>query len=272
MAHSLLGVLVAFLHRAVPSFQRKVERFLEAPGDLPPPDAAPARAIALANCCPPFRAFAERLAQFGHPESEEPRRQAHAALDRVTRACGHLLTRRLLEDLKPHFGKLMKRKWLTSSDAFDAIVMLVTGFAQTLRPLHPEPHQVLVSELHRRVLIEYVRPLLQGRLVCASAKARARVAARLGDEARQLRELFTRLDSASPWLDSVVPRLRELLVLEDTAALQMEVGALARDFPDVRWVRGPRGGGSGVTRPGVAPWDPHGGDTTGGGTAGTPQG
>ncbi|NWW82571.1 EX3L2 protein, partial [Climacteris rufus] len=51
-------------------------------------------------------------------------------------------------------------------DAFDAIVMLITGFAQTLRPLHPEPHQVLVSELHRRVLIEYVRPLLQGRLVC----------------------------------------------------------------------------------------------------------
>ncbi|XP_068034140.1 tumor necrosis factor alpha-induced protein 2-like [Anomalospiza imberbis] len=230
MAHSLLGVLVAFLH----SFQRKVERFLEAPGELPPPDGAPGRAIALANCCPPFRAFAERLAQFGHPESEEPRRQAHAALDRVTRACGHLLMRRLLEDLKPHFGKLMKRKWLTSSDAFDAIVMLITGFAQTLRPLHPEPHQVLVSELHRRVLIEYVRPLLQGRLVCASAKARARVAARLGDEARQLRELFTRLDSASPWLDSVVPRLRELLVLEDTAALQMEVGALARDFPDVR--------------------------------------
>ncbi|NXR84663.1 EX3L2 protein, partial [Pycnonotus jocosus] len=53
--------------------------------------------------------------------------------------------------------------------------------------------QVLVSELHRRVLLGYVRPLLQGRLGCSSAKARARVAARLGDEARQLRELFTRL-------------------------------------------------------------------------------
>ncbi|NXA16833.1 EX3L2 protein, partial [Sapayoa aenigma] len=83
-------------------------------------------------------------------------------------------------------------------DAFDAIVMLITGFAQTLRPLHPEPHQVLVNELHRRVLIEYVRPLLQGRLVCASAKSRARVAARLGDEARQLRELFTRLVRPPP--------------------------------------------------------------------------
>ncbi|KAM6032848.1 LOW QUALITY PROTEIN: exocyst complex component 3-like protein 2 [Theristicus caerulescens] len=230
MAHSLLGVLVAFLH----SFQRKVERFLEAPGEATPPDGATGRAIALVNCCPPFRAFAERLAQFGHPESEEPRRQAHAALDKVTRLCNHVLTQRLFEDLKPYFNKLMKRKWLTSSDAFDTIVMLITSFTQKLRPLRPEPYQVLVSEVHRRVLIEYVRPLLQVRLVCTSAKMRARVAARLGDEARQLRELFSRLDSASPWLDSVVPRLRELLVLEDTAALQMEVGVLVRDFPDVR--------------------------------------
>ncbi|KAM9211318.1 exocyst complex component 3-like protein 2 [Leptosomus discolor] len=242
MAHSLLGVLVAFLHR-VPaqvthvgalSFQRKVERFLEAPGEATPPDGATSRAIALVNCCPPFRTFAERLAQFGHPESEEPRRQAHAALDKVTRLCNHVLTQRLFEDLKPYFNKLMKRKWLTSSDAFDTIVMLITSFTQKLRPLHPEPYQVLVSEVHRRVLIEYVRPLLQVRLVCTSAKMRARVAARLGDEARQLRELFSRLDSASPWLDTVVPRLRELLVLEDTAALQMEVGVLVRDFPDVR--------------------------------------
>ncbi|NXK15443.1 EX3L2 protein, partial [Herpetotheres cachinnans] len=230
MAHSLLGVLVAFLH----SFQRKVERFLEAPSEATPPDGATSRAIALVNCCPPFRAFAERLAQFGHPESEEPRRQAHVALDKVTRLCNHVLTQRLFEDLKPYFNKLMKRKWLTSSDAFDTIVMLITSFTQKLRPLRPEPYQVLVSEVHRRVLIEYVRPLLQVRLVCTSAKMRARVAARLGDEARQLRELFSRLDSASPWLDSVVPRLRELLVLEDTAALQMEVGVLVRDFPDVR--------------------------------------
>ncbi|NXG40294.1 EX3L2 protein, partial [Dromaius novaehollandiae] len=80
-------------------------------------------------------------------------------------------------------------------EAFDTIVLLITSFAQKLRPLRPEPYQVLVNEVHRRVLIEYVRPLLQGRLVCSSAKMRARVAARLGDEARQLRELFGRLVS-----------------------------------------------------------------------------
>ncbi|NXT20141.1 EX3L2 protein, partial [Syrrhaptes paradoxus] len=80
-------------------------------------------------------------------------------------------------------------------DAFDTIVLLVTAFAQRLQPLRPEPYQALVSELHRRVVLEYVRALLQVRLVCGSAKTRARVAARLGDEARQLRELFARLVS-----------------------------------------------------------------------------
>lgn len=49
---------------------------------------------------PRGRAFAERLAQFGHPEGEEPRRQAHATLDKVTRLCNHVLTQRLFEDLK----------------------------------------------------------------------------------------------------------------------------------------------------------------------------
>ncbi|NXF95352.1 EX3L2 protein, partial [Eubucco bourcierii] len=78
-------------------------------------------------------------------------------------------------------------------EAFDGIVLSLTSFAQQLRPLHPEPYQVLVSELHRKVLQEYVRPLLQGRLHCSSAKMRSRLASRLADEGRQLRELFSRL-------------------------------------------------------------------------------
>ncbi|NWI21793.1 EX3L2 protein, partial [Crypturellus soui] len=67
-----------------------------------------------------------------------------------------------------------------------------------LHPVQPAAcPQALLQDVQRRVLIEYVRPLLQGRLACSSAKARARVAARLGDEARQLRELFGRLVSGT---------------------------------------------------------------------------
>ena len=54
----------------------------------------------------------------------------------------HNFAPRLLPAPQPYFGKLMKRKWLTSGDAFDAIVLSITSFSLRLRPLHPEPHQV----------------------------------------------------------------------------------------------------------------------------------
>nr|XP_042702953.1 exocyst complex component 3-like protein 2 [Chrysemys picta bellii] len=135
---------------------------------------------------------------------------------------------------QPYFPKLMKRKWLTSSESFDAIIALLTDYTQKLRKMQPEPYEVLVNEVHRWVLLQYVRPLLQVRLVCSSNKMRGKVAARLEDEGRQLQELFGQLNSTSSWLNEVVPHLAEILRLEDTPSIQMEVGMLVRDFPDVR--------------------------------------
>uniref|UniRef100_A0A5F8GCV5 Exocyst complex component 3 like 2 n=1 Tax=Monodelphis domestica TaxID=13616 RepID=A0A5F8GCV5_MONDO len=58
--------------------------------------------------------------------------------------------------------------------------------------------RALVGELHRRALVEYVRPLLRGRLRCRSARSRSRVAGRLRDEAAQLQRLFRRLCNIWP--------------------------------------------------------------------------
>ncbi|XP_030400469.1 exocyst complex component 3-like protein 2 isoform X1 [Gopherus evgoodei] len=217
------------------SFQSKVEQYHEGLGKSgPPSDSYVARTIALVNCCPPFRKYMEQLAQFGHPESDTPQRQASTALDKVTRLCNRVLAQQLFEELRPYFPKLMKRKWLTSSESFDAIIALLTDYAQKLQKMLPEPYEVLVNEVHRQVLVEYVRPLLQVRLVCSSNKMRGKVAARLEDEGRQLQELFIQLNSTSSWLNEVVPHLAEILRLEDTPSIQMEVGVLVRDFPDIR--------------------------------------
>ncbi|XP_032653924.1 exocyst complex component 3-like protein 2 [Chelonoidis abingdonii] len=219
------------------SFQSKVEQYHEGlVKSGPPSDSYVGRTIALVNCCPPFRKYMEQLAQFGHPESDTPQRQASAALNKVTRLCNRVLAHQLFEELRPYFPKLMKRKWLTSSESFDAIIALLMDYAQKLRKMkmQPEPYEVLVNEVHRQVLIDYVRPLLQVRLVCSSNKMRDKVAARLEDEGRQLQELFGQLNSTSSWLNEVVPHLAEILRLEDTPSIQMEVGVLVRDFPDVR--------------------------------------
>ncbi|XP_054566894.1 exocyst complex component 3-like protein 2 [Eptesicus fuscus] len=230
MAHCCLGGLAEFLQ----SFQQRVERFHESPGARElPPDTYISRTITLVNCGPPLRALAERLARVGPPESEPAREAAASALDRVTRLCHRVLADLLFQELQPYFSKLMRRKWLSSTEALDGIVGTLGAQALALRRMQDEPYQELVAELHRRALVEYVRPLFRGRLRCGS-RTRSRVAGRLREDAAQLQRLFRRLESQAAWLDAVVPHLAEVLQLEDTPSIQVEVGVLVRDYPDIR--------------------------------------
>ncbi|XP_033014451.1 exocyst complex component 3-like protein 2 [Lacerta agilis] len=231
MAHCCLSCLADFLQ----SFQRKVERFHEGQIETTlTADALMDRTIMLINHCPPFRDYVERLARFGHPESEAVRCQANSSLDRVTRLCNRVLADHLFQNLKPHFQKLMKRKWLSNSEAFSTIMGTLEEHAQRLRKMKLEPYQMLLKDVHRRVLIEYVRPLMRVRFVCTTSKMRTKMANKLRREAKQLEEFFIQLESTSSWLDKVVPHLAEIIELEDIAAIQLEVGFLARDFPDVQ--------------------------------------
>ncbi|XP_063168505.1 exocyst complex component 3-like protein 2 [Candoia aspera] len=231
VAHCCLTSLAELLQ----SFQRKVEKFHEGQidGGLAP-ESYMGRTIMLVNCCPPFRDYVEHLARFGHPDSEAVRQLAGSSLDRVIRLCNRVLAGHLFQSLKPYFYKLMKRKWLNNPEAFSTIMVLLAEHAQKLRKMKLEPYQMLVQDVHRRVLIEYVRPLMRVRIICTSSKMRAKVANRLRSEAKQLQEFFIQLESSSSWLDSVVPHLAGILELEDTPAIQMEVAFLARAFPDVQ--------------------------------------
>uniref|UniRef100_G3R580 Exocyst complex component 3 like 2 n=1 Tax=Gorilla gorilla gorilla TaxID=9595 RepID=G3R580_GORGO len=231
MAHCCLGGLAEFLQ----SFQQRVERFHENPAVREMlPDTYISKTIALVNCGPPLRALAERLARVGPPESEPAREASASALDHVTRLCHRVVADLLFQELQPHFNKLMRRKWLSSPEALDGIVGTLGAQALALRRMQDEPYQALVAELHRRALVEYVRPLLRGRLRCSSARTRSRVAGRLREDAAQLQRLFRRLESQASWLDAVVPHLAEVMQLEDTPSIQVEVGVLVRDYPDIR--------------------------------------
>lgn len=50
--------------------------------------------------------------------------------------------------------------------------------------------QLLLAEAERTVVLQYLRALMQGRLVCRGADERTRAAERLQHDAAQLRELF----------------------------------------------------------------------------------
>ncbi|KAM4696426.1 exocyst complex component 3-like protein 2 [Rhinophrynus dorsalis] len=231
MSRSCLSCFTEFLH----SFQKAVDRIhTEQDGEMESTESFIYRLITIVNCCPPFREFAARMAQLDQTQGEEPLRLAERSLDRITSLGTNRICDLVLHDIKPCSRKLLGRRWLNTSDACDGMVSTLAERAPALRKMSQGPYQSAVSELHRRVLLELVRPLVQGKMVCTNSKTRRKVANKLKEEARQLGQIFSRLESPQLFLDQVVPRLAEILVLEDTASIQMEVGMLVSDFPDFR--------------------------------------
>ncbi|XP_030633116.1 tumor necrosis factor alpha-induced protein 2 [Chanos chanos] len=232
VAHCSLNGLADFLY----SFQRKVELFHEGlmnqAGENE--DGYVSKTIALVNCCPPFRNFVERCAQCDPANSEDSARRANTSLDRIVNLTVRVLSDRLFEHIRPFFDKLVKRKWLSNTEAYEQIESDIKEHFKKFCRMDNPPYQGLVSEIHRRVMMEYIRAIMRGRIICTSLKMRKRMAGRLRDEGNQLKTLFKELESSSSWLDSAIPHISEIILLEDTPSIQMEVGVLVREFPDVR--------------------------------------
>lgn len=227
---SLIG-LADFLY----SFQRKVEMFHDTQAEFGDRgDGYVSRTISLVNCCPSLRSFVERCRQCDPQGSEDSAQRANSSLDRIINQSVRVLTDRLFEHIRPFFDKLIKRKWLNNTEAFEAIETLIKQHFKKFRRMDSPPYQTLVGEVHRRVLVEYVRAIMRGRVICTSSKMRKRMAFRLQDEAKQLKGLFKDLESTSSWLDSIICHLADIILLEDTPSIQMEVAVLVKEFPDIR--------------------------------------
>ncbi|XP_068188064.1 tumor necrosis factor alpha-induced protein 2 [Antennarius striatus] len=227
---TLIG-LADFLY----SFHRKVDMFHDTQAEFGDRgDGYISKTIALVNSCPPLRSLVERCRQCDPQGSEESAQRANSSLDRIINQSVRVLTDKLFEHIRPFFDKLMKRKWLNNSEAFEAIEVSIKQHFKKFRRMDSPPYQTLVGEVHRRVLVEYVRAIMRGRLICTSSKMRKRMAFRLQDESKQLKGLFKDLESSSSWLDSIISHLADIILLEDTPSIQMEVAVLVKEFPDIR--------------------------------------
>lgn len=92
--------------------------------------------------------------------------------------------------LQPLFERLVKRKWLSNPEPLDQIVELIKDHFKKYQRMDGAPYQLLVSEVHRRVLMEYLRALMRGRIICTSSKMRKRMAGRLREEGQHIKVLF----------------------------------------------------------------------------------
>ncbi|XP_041040120.1 exocyst complex component 3 isoform X1 [Carcharodon carcharias] len=159
-------------------------------------------------------------------------------LDTIAKdGCAYLLDEVFL-DLETHLQELMTRKWLAGSNGVDIICVTIEDYFNDFAKIKKPYSKEITIEAHRRVVVEYIRTMMQKRITFRGLDERREGAERVIKDAEQFRFLFKKLSAGfgedTDLLCDAIPALAEVLKLTDPSLLCLEVSTLVNKFPDFR--------------------------------------
>uniref|UniRef100_A0A8C5X4Y0 Exocyst complex component 3 like 1 n=1 Tax=Malurus cyaneus samueli TaxID=2593467 RepID=A0A8C5X4Y0_9PASS len=139
----------------------------------------------------------------------------------------------LLCSPQPLCLQLPSRKWLSGSQLVGSMCEVIDKYAKDFSRVRKPVCTLLLAESELLVASQYLRALLQRKMVCKSREERGQLCHRLLQDATQLRELFCGLglERSQQSLEAVFA-LRELICLKDPALLSLEVVGFITKYPD----------------------------------------
>uniref|UniRef100_A0A668AWV4 Exocyst complex component 3 n=1 Tax=Myripristis murdjan TaxID=586833 RepID=A0A668AWV4_9TELE len=194
--------------------------------------------IAIINNCQTFKESINSLKR-KYSQSSEPT-MSDAAIEKTLNevakeGCQFLLDEVFL-DLEHHLNELLTRKWLTGSHAVDTICVTVEDYFNDFNKIKKPFNQEMTSEAHRRVVMEYIKAVMQKRITFKNADERREGADRMIKEADQFKFLFRKLAGGEDTdrLCDAIAAIAEVFKLTDPTLLYLEVTTLVSKYPDIR--------------------------------------
>ncbi|XP_061111504.1 exocyst complex component 3 isoform X2 [Conger conger] len=194
--------------------------------------------IAIINNCQTFKESINSLKK-KYSHSMEPTQNDAAiekTLSEVAREGCQFLLDEVFLDLEHHLNELLTRKWITGSHAVETICVTVEDYFNDFSRIKKPYNLEMSSEAHRRVVVEYVRAVMQKRISFRNGEERKEGADRMIREAQQFRILFRKLspDEDTQWLCDSITGIAEVFKLTDPSLLYLEVSTLVSKYPDIR--------------------------------------
>ncbi|XP_076601047.1 exocyst complex component 3 [Chaetodon auriga] len=194
--------------------------------------------IAIINNCQTFKESINSLKR-KYSQSSEPA-DSDAAIERTLNdvakeGCQFLLDEVFL-DLEHHLNELLTRKWLMGSHAVDTICVTVEDYFNDFNKIKKPFNEEMTSEALRRVVVEYIKAVMQKRIAFKNPDERREGAERMIKEADQFKFLFRKLAAGEDTdrLCGAITAIAEVFKLTDPTLLFLEVTTLVSKYPDIR--------------------------------------
>ncbi|XP_072520040.1 exocyst complex component 3-like protein isoform X1 [Salminus brasiliensis] len=159
------------------------------------------------------------------------------ALDRAVKKACRLVMDQLLLDLQPCLAGLLSRTWLAQGDVIPKVCGVLEHHCELYSRVRSPCRQRLQEECQRLTVVEYVRALMQKKLICRSDEDRQQLAQQMVQDAQQLREHFQSMEVDSTVTEvnpaALIPVLADLIKLKDPGLLTLEVSGLITKYPDI---------------------------------------
>ncbi|XP_060899900.1 exocyst complex component 3 [Labrus mixtus] len=192
--------------------------------------------IGIINNCQTFKESINSLKRKYSSESTDSDAAIERTLNEVAKEGCQFLLDEVFLDLEHHLNELMTRKWLTGSHAVDTICVTVEDYFNDFNKIKRPYNQEMTSEALRRVVVEYIKAVMQKRITFKNADERREGAERMIKEADQFKFLFRKL-AAGEDTDSLcgaIAAIAEVFKLTDPTLLFLEVTTLGTKYPDIR--------------------------------------
>ncbi|MCJ8734402.1 hypothetical protein PDJAM_G00234830 [Pangasius djambal] len=160
-----------------------------------------------------------------------------AALDRAVRKACRLMMDQLLVDLQPHLQGLLSRSWLVQGDVIPKVCNVLEHHCELYSRVRSPCRERLQEECQWLTVVEYVRALMQKKLICRNDEERQLLAQQMVQDAQQLREHFQSMEVDGTVSEvnptALIPVLADLIKLKDPGMLTLEVSGLISKYPDI---------------------------------------
>ncbi|XP_075471123.1 tumor necrosis factor alpha-induced protein 2 [Ascaphus truei] len=144
-----------------------------------------------------------------------------------------VLLQDLIQDLKSYFRKLSQGNGLCSHQTMCEIVKKAERCVSNLTTLKRPCFQDVVGQIHIHLVKEYITRLLKKKVSHKNTLQLQNLACQFHETANLMNAFFSNYESTAAWLSPVIPKLAEIIRLQDLSAIQLEVAALADEYSDI---------------------------------------